>query len=82
MAHNDESFPRELPLYVCFNPYFPETADLSCERRRLEQKLKNGSSLIRGIYLQVACPAHDINRCPHSGLTHQPDCLLCPRFIC
>ena len=82
MAQNDKSFPTELPLYVCFNPYFPDKADLLCERRRLEEKLKNGSGLVRGIYLQVACPAHNIILFPHSVLTHQPCCFLGPRFIC
>ena len=70
MAQDDKSFPTEVPLYVCFNPYFPDKADLSCERRRLEGKLKVGSGLVRGIYLQVACPAHDIELCPHFLCLH------------
>lgn len=70
IAQDDKSFPTELPLYVCFNPYFPDKADLSCERRRLEEKLRNGSCLVRGIYLQVACPAHDMKLCPHFLCLH------------
>lgn len=76
MAQDDMNFPKELPLHVCFNPYFPDKADLLCERRRLEEKLKNGSGLVRGIYLQVACPAHDINLCPHSVLHTSPSASL------
>ena len=56
MAQKDKSFPKHLPLYVCYNPYFPDNADLAAERHRLEQKLKHGNGLITGIYLQVSRP--------------------------
>jgi hypothetical protein len=82
MAREDKSFPTQLPLYVCFNPYFPDKTDLSGERRRLEEKLKHGSGLVKGIYLQVACPPHDISICRQSSFTHQPCCSLGPRFSC
>ena len=46
-----------LPLYVCFNPYFPNPADAAAERNRLEEKLKYSNSRISGIYLQVSRPS-------------------------
>ncbi|MCJ1354265.1 MAG: hypothetical protein MMC33_004252 [Icmadophila ericetorum] len=52
MAQKDKRFPKHLPLYVCFNPYFPDDADLAAERHRLKQKLEQGTGLITGIYLQ------------------------------
>ena len=54
MAQRDESFPQHLPLYVCFNPYFPDPTDAAAERQRLEQKLKHGVRLVTGMYLQVS----------------------------
>ena len=58
LAQKDKSFPQHVPLYVCFNPYFPDQPDLAAERRRLKQKLEQGGSLITGIYLQVSCNPH------------------------
>lgn len=53
MAQEDSDFPEHLPIYICFNPYFPEKEDRAAEKRRLEEKLERGGSLVRGIYLQV-----------------------------
>ena len=53
MAADVESFADGLPLYACFNPYFPDEGDLAAEKRRLEQKLRHSGSLVKGIYLQV-----------------------------
>ena len=53
MAGAVESFADSLPLYACFNPYFPDKGDLAAEKQRLEQKLRHSGSLVKGIYLQV-----------------------------
>jgi len=55
MAQKDKSFPKHLPLFVCFNPYFPDKADLAAEKQRFQQKMSDGNSLITGIYLQAGC---------------------------
>ena len=53
MAAEVDSSAHSLPLYACFNPYFPDEGDLAAEKQRLEQKLRHSGSLIKGIYLQV-----------------------------
>ena len=53
MAEKVDSFAHSLPLYACFNPYFPDEGDLAAEKQRLEQKLRHSGSLVKGIYLQV-----------------------------
>ena len=53
MAGTVKSFADGLPLYACFNPYFPDEGDLAAEKQRLEQKLRHSGSLVKGIYLQV-----------------------------
>jgi hypothetical protein len=48
------------PLYVAFNPYFPNSVDAAEERQRLAGKLATG--LVCGVYLQMGTDARRLRQ--------------------
>lgn len=44
-----ESQPCGVPIAVAFNPYFPDEADFTKEKQRLQRKLQTG--MVDSIYL-------------------------------